>query len=135
MTVKEYLQQYTRLNREIDRLMEEKKRWEDLALKVAPGYDGSSGSGTGRIQAVEQIAEWEQRIDQKVDQLVALREEIERMVSEIDNRTQQEILLRRYISGQKWERIALEMHLEYRWVLRLHGRALQKLTPKSHPEM
>ena len=46
-----------------------------------------------------------------------------------------EILIRRYISGQKWERIAVEIHLEYRWVLRLHGKALQKLTPESHPEM
>lgn len=139
MSTKDFLKQYKALDREIDRLLEEKQHWEELALKVTPGYEGAVSTGTpdgNRIPtAVERIVQWEEKIDRKVDQLVELREEIERMVSELDNKSQREILIRRYISGQKWERIALEMHLEYRWVLRLHGRALQKLTIKSHPEM
>ena len=135
MSVKDYLKQYKAIDREIDRLLEEQQHWKDLALRVTPGYDGSSGSETGRITAVERVTEWEQRIDQKVHQLVELREEMEGMISAVEDGTQKEILLRRYINGQRWESIADEMHLEYRWVIRLHGRALQKLTPKSHPEM
>lgn len=135
MTVKEYLQQYTRLNREIDRLMEEKKRWEDLALKVAPGYDGSSGSGTGRIQAVEQIDEWEQRIDQKVDQLVALREEIEGVIGKLKNPDFQTLLRLRYINGYTWELVAVEMHYSYQWVCKLHGRALLQLKQMIESDM
>ena len=139
MSIKDYLKQYKTLDREIDRLLEEQQRWKDLALRVTPGYEGAVPTGSpdgNRIPtAVERIAEWEEKIDRKVDQLVALREEIEGMVSELDNKSQREILIRRYIFGQKWEHIAVAMHLEYRWVLRIHGRALQKLTIKSHPEM
>lgn len=38
-----------------------------------------------------------------------------------------EVLYRRYIMGDKWERIAVDMNYNYRWVQRLHGRALQAL--------
>ena len=38
--------------------------------------------------------------------------------------TEQEILSRRYLLGQSWEKIAVEMNYGYRHVLKIHGRAL-----------
>jgi len=136
---KDTLRRYRCLNREINRLLEEKKQWEELALKVTPGYSetpAGSGSGSGRIpSAVEKIIIWEEKIDAKIDELVGLRKEIEVLISGIDDATQREILYRRYILGHKWEKISADMLLDYRWVLRLHGRALQKLATKSHPDL
>lgn len=37
------------------------------------------------------------------------------------------VMEKRYITSKKWEEIAIEMGLSYRQVLRLHGRALQKI--------
>ena len=39
----------------------------------------------------------------------------------------QEILRRRYLLGQRFEQIAVEMHLEYRWVRRRHKKSLSEI--------
>ena len=129
MTPKEYLAQYGRLNREIDRLLEEKAR-------VTPtlSQEPKGGGGGDRIQlAVEKIAEVEDKINAQIDRLVDLRREIEEKLSALPDGKQKEVLHRRYILGQKWEEIAVQMGLDYRWILRIHGKALLQLTIESHP--
>lgn len=136
MTPKEYLSQYGRLNREIDRLLEEKARWLALATRVTSSLsqEPKGGSGGDRIQfAVEKIAEAEDKINTQIDRLIDLRREIEEKLSALPEGKQKEVLHRRYILGQKWEEIAVQMGLDYRWVLRLHGKALLQLTIESHP--
>ena len=135
MTAKEYLRQYVQIEREIGRLLEERQRWVDLATRITPVYSDtpvSGQSGDWKIPAaVERIAEQEEKIDAKISELVERRAEIERTVKQVEDVRQREILNRRYLYGQKWEKIAEDMCLDYRWVLRLHGRALQKLTTKK----
>ena len=67
MTPKEYLSQYQRVNREIDRLLEEKERWTALATRITPEQsEGARGPGSqnGRIpSAVEKIMEKEGKIN------------------------------------------------------------------------
>lgn len=129
MTPKEYLSQYGQLNREIDRLLEEKARWMALALRATPSLsEEPKGGGRpgGRIPAaVEKIAEWEEKINEKIDRLVKLRQEIEERVRCIQDPKQREVLLRRYVQGQKWEQIALSMNYSYMQICRIHGAALQ----------
>lgn len=134
MTAKEYLRQYGQLKREVLRLIDERQRWVDLATRITPAYsDAPKGgqSGDGKIPAaVEKIVEQERRIDARFRELMALLDEIEGKIAGIEDGRQREILRQRYFGGQKWEEIAKEMHLDYRWVLRLHGRALQKIEAK-----
>lgn len=134
MTAKEYLRQYGQLKREVLRLIDERQRWVDLATRITPAYsDAPKGgqSGDGKIPAaVEKIVEQERRIDARFRELMALLDEIEGKIAGIEDGQQREILRQRYLGGQKWEEIAKEMHLDYRWVLRLHGRALQKIEAK-----
>lgn len=134
MTAKEYLRQYGQLKREVLRLIDGRQRWVDLATRITPSYSdapaGGSG-GDGKIPAaVEKIVEQERRIDARFRELMALLDEIEGKIAGIEDGRQREILRQRYLGGQKWEEIAKEMHLDYRWVLRLHGRALQKIEAK-----
>lgn len=126
MTPKAYLSQYRLLNREIGRLLEEKARWAALATKATPSFSqGSRGQGGDRLQlAVEKIAEWEEKIDGKVDVLVELRQEIEGKLAALPDPRFQEILHRRYILGQKWEQIAAAMNFSIAQVYRIHGGAL-----------
>lgn len=137
MTPKEYLSQYQQLNREINRLLEEKERWTALATRITPTQsEGGHGSGSqnGRIpSAVEKIMETEDKINTRVDRLIDLRQEIESRLDALPDGKQKEVLHRRYVIGQKWEEIAVQMQLDYRWVLRLHGKALLQLTIESHP--
>lgn len=129
MTPKAYLSQYLALDREIGRLLEEKARWMALATKATPSFSqGSRGQGGDRLQlAVEKIAEWEEKIDGKVDVLVELRQEIEGKLAALPDPRYREILHRRYILGQKWETIGEEMNYSYRQICRLHGAALLAL--------
>ena len=135
MTAKEYLRQYGQLKREVLRLIDERQRWVDLATRITPTYSDvpvSGQSGDGKIPAaVERIAEQEEKIDARFRELMALLDEIEGKIAGIEDGRQREILRRRYLGGQKWEEIAKEMHLDYRWVLRLHGRALQKIEAET----
>ena len=134
MTAKEYLRQYGQLKREVLRLIDERQRWVDLATRITPTYsDAPKGgrSGDGKIPAaVERIIEQERKIDARFRELMGLFDEIEGKITGIEDSRQREILRRRYLGEQKWEEIAKEMHLDYRWVLRLHGRALQKIEAK-----
>lgn len=131
MTAKEYLRQYGQIEREIERLLEERQRWVDLATRITPAYsDTPKGgqSGDGKIPAaVEKIVEQERRIDARFRELMAVLDDIEGKIAGLEDERQREILRRRYIAGQKWEEIAREMHYGYQWVCKLHGRALLKI--------
>ena len=69
----------------------------------------------------------------QLDKLKALRDDIKKMIDKIDDQKLHSVLYRRYILGQKWEEVAVSMRLDYRWITRLHGRALQNLIKKIDP--
>lgn len=84
------------------------------------------GSGTSDLSG------YAARLDELMRELEAEREmqmvtyhEIWNQVKKIPNATEQEVLTRRYLIGQSWEKIAVEMHYSYRQIIRIHGAALQ----------
>ncbi len=134
---KQYLLRYRQAEREVRLLMEEKERLLALATRVTPSYSGEakgSGSGSRVESAAEKIIQCEEEINRAIDCAVDLRSEIKGAIATVPDWKLREILTRRYILGQKWEQIAWEMHLEFRWVRRLHGRAIDALTLESPPK-
>ena len=86
-----------------------------------------------RLQlAVDRICELEERLNGKIDAAVKRRKEMEAAIATVEDRTLQLLLRYRYIDGMTWEQIAVKMNYDYRWTLRLHGRALTRLTIESH---
>ena len=71
-------------------------------------------------------------MNQRIDAAVEKRKEIETVIETLEDKTLQLLLRYRYIDGMTWEQIAVKMRYDYRWVLRLHGRALERLTIESH---
>ena len=128
MTAKEYLGQYLRLKHSIHDLMEERQRWQNLALRITPSYSAdpkASGTGAGRIQtSIEQIEEWELQLSAKIEEQLKIRKEIERTISLVGNQDYQTLLRMRYIMGYIWERIAEEMHYGSKWIFKMHRKAL-----------
>ena len=130
MTAKEYLLQYRRAEQEIDRLLEEKARWETLAEKVTPTPSkapGRLGSNDRVGMAVAKIIDLEREIDTKVDRLVVFRRAREHKVRIISDSREREVLLRRYIQGWSWEEIAEVTGLQIRRTLDIHKNALFSL--------
>lgn len=93
----------------------------------APAVDGMPrGSGyndnTGR--AAERLMEAETRYATAASDSQRILQEVKWAISTVYNANQREILRRRYLLGQKLTVISEQMHLEYRWVRRLHQKAV-----------
>ena len=123
---KEYLLGYQRINQQVNCLLLEQQRWRELATRVSPNLSGMprGGGGGGTQGAISKIVDLETEINAEIDKLVEKRKKIESVICAVEDSTLRTLLEYRYINGKKWEEIALMMGYDYRWALRLHGRAL-----------
>lgn len=128
---KEFLNSYKLINSEINRLLAECESYRELAKRISPTYSDAPKTlnNTSKLEtAVEKIIELEHEMDKKVDQLQKKREEIEQAIQTVKNPTLEEVLKRKYINGQTWEQIAVDMNYSWRQTIRLHGKALEKMS-------
>ena len=126
----QYLRRYQAIERRVDRSLEERERWRARAEKITPAHTGMPGGGGGEDrmqQAVEKICEIEAQLDADIDLLVETKKEIVRAIGTVEEPRYREVLERRYLDGDTWEQIAVDMHYSYQWVCHIHGRALQEL--------
>ena len=131
---KAYLGRYRDNEREIRRTEEEILRWESLSRKTTTtmGAAGGGSNGEDKLQAaVEKIVRWQNRLTLQLGERVRLREEIESAIGTVEDERLRLLLRYRYIDGWRLEKIAVEMDYDYRWLRRLHGKALDKLTLES----
>lgn len=125
-----YLSRYRRLNARIDRLLEEKSRWRELALKITPALSqapGGGGSGSPIERPMDKVSEIETEINRKIDELKIVRQEIKETLNQLDDENLKLLMEYRYIDGMTWERIAVKMHYSYMQICRLHGKALKTI--------
>lgn len=129
MNAKEFLSRYRRIDRQIDRLLERKERLfaritsapsQSSGDSVSPGVHDKVGSGTVAL------IHYEERINAKIDQLTAVQDEIEDVLSHIDD-DHAELLELMYLDGKKLVQAADELHYSYRQACRKHGKALQQV--------
>ena len=115
-----WLQRYLdslRLERELER---EVDQMETLATRVTPrlsGMPGGGADGQSLPRAVEGIIRAKQELEAQVNVCKAIRGEVVAALEQITNPRDHEILRRRYILGQRWEEIAVEMHLDRKSVV------------------
>lgn len=130
-----WLSRYQRLGQRVDERFEEMAAWRSRATRMGPRLtDGPRALREGsRIEeAVERIIDIEGEIAQEIDEMAAAREEIRAAVAGVEDDTLALLLEKRYLAAKTWEEIAGEMGYDYRWVLRLHQRAINKVTIQSH---
>ena len=92
--------------------------------RLSSGHDFSSSVVENTVAALDELrrelAEAEQAYS---DAKVAVSD----LCAGLEDVNQQSVITRRYISGQSWEKIALDMDMSVRSVQKLHGRALPLL--------
>ena len=134
---KQWLRSYQSVYRRIKIKREDIERLRSLETKITPTIsDMPKGNNqSNKIELItEKIADIEDHISDEMKELDETRSEIEEAIREVPNEIYQEILERRYINGQHWELIAVEMNYDYRWTLRLHGKALEMIkVPENKP--
>ena len=104
------------------------------AARVTQALTGMPGGGDGQAipRAVERILDAQQRLAAEAARCAAARAEVKAAIDTVADPLRRDILTRRYILGQRWERIAADLDRDKRWVLRLHHRAVDGLTIESH---
>lgn len=130
-----FLRRYRDAQRTMRRCMEELAQLRAEAASVSQALSGMpSGGGDGQAipRAVERIADAESRLASAYSTALAERSRIKDAIDTVPDPLRRDILTRRYILGQRWERIAADLDRDLRWVLRLHHRAVDELTIESH---
>lgn len=111
------------LEREVDQM-------ETLATRVTPrlsGMPGGGADGQSLPRAVEGIIRAKQELEAQVNVCKAIRAEVVAALEQITNPRDHEILRRRYVLGQIWEQIAVEMHYGYQYVCKCHKLVVTQL--------
>lgn len=137
MTIEETkarLRSYRYLLKESERIEEELEYWRSKSERMTRemcGQPSGSGSGDKVSASVEKILELEEKLSQKHADLMERKAQIEAAIDSLSNETYRLILKLKYINGNTWEQIAVKLDCTYRWVLYLHGRALQSFIKSS----
>lgn len=123
---KQYLRRYQEAKKRAKRIQEEIDALRSSETSPVGLGDGMpKGSGTSDLSGY--AARWDALVREleaeKERQMVTYRE-IRQQIRMVPDATEREILSRRYLLGQRWEKISVEMNYDYRYVLKLHGKAL-----------
>lgn len=116
-----------RLEEELRQELEDQRSRACKTTAALTGMPGGGGDGQALPRAVESIAAIQQELQAQINICGAIRREVVAALDQVADERDHEILRRRYLRGQKFEQIAVEMNLEYRWVRRLHKKCVGKM--------
>ena len=123
-----WLRRYQQSLRQERELEQELLTLRSQACRVTPllsAMPTGTPDGQGIPCAVERIIQAPQELERQIAICADTRRDIITIINQITDARDQEILRRRYLLGQHFEQIAVEMHLEYRWVRRRHKQAIE----------
>ena len=106
---KEFLSRYLEILAEEKDIREEIAYWESKAQKVTASWSAvpSGGKGSDKVQTgAIKVAELRESLMDKINQLAAVRIEIERAIGTVQDDTQRRLLRLRYIKGIGFNKIA-----------------------------
>lgn len=125
-----WLGRYRVMSRKVDDLTEELEQWRARATKITPTLSQEprgSGNGDKLQSSVVKICELEEELDQKIRELLSQRNEIVAVLDSLSDDNLRQLMRYRYIKGMTWDEIAEKMYYSRPQVVRLHGRALNKI--------
>lgn len=131
MTTKEWLNRGWKLNEEINALLTEQRQAFNIATSTTPKLSAdkvqTSQSNSAESKFIN-YAEYSKMIDERIDELYAIKQEILQVINTVENSTYRTLLIERYIQFKTWEQIAVDMNYCWRQIMRLHGKALCKVS-------
>ena len=107
------------------------KAWRDVAESITVNLSSEPGSGepSNRVErAVVAILDLEHEIAREIEEIARVEMENGQILDTcVTDPTQRAIMEHRYMEFKPWDVIAYEMGYTVRWVLKLHGRAIQAI--------
>jgi DNA-directed RNA polymerase specialized sigma subunit len=124
MNVKQWLGRARYIDLEISALEQDRKIAVDRLTRITQSYDSDGAQTSPDPHKFDRIAEYDEQIQQKILELLETKSEIKAAIAKVEDGKLRCVLLKHYIDGEKWEKIALDMNYSYMHVTRLHGYAL-----------
>ena len=129
-----WLRRYQESLRRERELAQEVERLHSEAYRVTPlltGMPGGASDGQTLPRAVEGIITAKQELECQINMCGAIRREIVEVIDQVDDTRDHEILRRRYLLGQKWEQISVDMNYNFQYVCKRHKLTVCKLAIES----
>lgn len=96
-------------------------------ISYEPKFSTSSNGKSPQEIYINKLVGYQLELNAIIDEMVEQKKKAMKLIDKLSKPEYIDILYRRYIHGQKWEQIALDMEYSFRNVLKLHGLALQEL--------
>lgn len=128
MSARQWLGRARGINREIDALLKAKQETRDQMLRITQNYRSDGAQSTKDPHKYDRLVELENLIDQKVDELLTVKQEITDAIDNLSDGRQRTVLLDYYVRCISLEQTAYEMHYSYANVKKLRARAIDRLS-------
>ena len=124
-----YLYRYRDAVRREKTIADEIEALRTEAARVTQALTGMPGGGDGQAipRAVERIMDAQQRLAAEAARCAAARAEVKAAIDTVPDPLRRDILTRRYILLQRWERIAADNNFTLRRVLQIHHKTVEAM--------
>ena len=123
---KEYLKSYRRAIKREQDILDEIQR-----LRLDKMFPSVANDGMPHGSSYSDLSDYAAILNEQIDLLkeerlekVRCYQKIEKQISQMENEDEKEVLRLRYILGMKWEEVSVKMNYSWKWVHKIHGRAL-----------
>ena len=131
MNAKDFLMRGINLERRVDTIKEQIEHYKSLVNDCSVTYSDSPKSTASNYkleECTQKIMDLQEELCEAMADLVDVTCEISRAIQKIENYDYQDLLVKRYVLGKTWEKIAEEMNYSEQHIHRLHGEALKKIS-------
>lgn len=130
MDAKEYLGQYQLAEAEIEACYEQIAALRDEATRMSAELSDMPGGGECRDldDIVAEMVDLRSELIERIRRANKLRKEVCDLIYSLEDERLVRLLHLRYVDCLKWEAVAERIGTDLRYVYRMHGRALQKMT-------
>lgn len=125
---KKYLRQYEcalYTERAIEEEIQQVRLDKMFPALVQDGMPHGSGGNSDLSDFAVKVDELLADLKKQAEERITLRKEIVQKIEQMEDETEKLVLRLRYIQLLKWEEIAVRMDYDYRYTLKVHGRALK----------
>lgn len=131
MNAKEFLSRGINLERRVETITDQIEHYKSIVNKCTVTYSDSPKSTTSSYRledCTQKIMDLQSELCEAVAALVDVTCDIARTISKVENYDYEDLLVKRYVLGEPWEKIAEEMNYSEQHIHRLHGEALKKIS-------
>ena len=124
MNAKQFLSRGRWIEREITSLIRTRDETRDRLTHITQNYDGDGAQTTKDPHKFDSLVELEDKIDERIDELCAVKTEILDTICKLEDSRERLALQLYYIDMKTWEEVCVEMNYSWKQIMRIRKRAI-----------